>query len=419
MRYCVLCRTIDLAEIEAKCRVVGAINVKVAPRVKQVFCDLTSEQADKLLKQSLKVKEVKITKTVQILAPVIENQAVQEAEFNISHVFNDFRGAFIPPLTGVGHTVAVLDTGIRKTHEALIDKVIYEEDFSDSETCDDIYGHGSSTAYLIAGGTHGSRNSGVAPDAKLINLKCLGNDGEGTDEMLINAIDKACDLVEAARNAGKPLYDPSYPNVLNISVGASDDGDSENPVRVACQAAVDEYGLQIVASAGNGGDRPSTVLLPAVDEKVVAVGGIYSGALQVWEQSSRGPTKEGLVKPDWVCWATNIHVADNAADNAYTTKSGTSFSAPILSGMVGLVWELGRRSFGSPWTVTLYDIGAVGEMIGAKPEDAPIHKDNSYGYGLPALQPLVRGATSAVAAPTSDVMSMAMLMMIMMSMTGG
>jgi len=413
MRYSIFSDQVDVSLVEAKCYEVGATDVKLAPRIRQVFCELLPEQAAKLQGYGFKVKEIKSIKTAQIMVPV-EEYGVTEVGLNITDVFGAFRSAFTPPLTGDGLTIAVLDSGIRKTHFAFVgEKIVYEEVFSEAETPDDVYGHGTGVAYLAAGGVHGDVNAGVAPGAKIMNLKCLNDDGEGTDEMVVAAIDRVCDLVENARAGGKSLTDPLYPNVINISLGAEDDGDEDSPVRVACRTAVDEYGLQVIAAAGNGGDRPGTIMLPACDPKVVAVGGLLSDYFMIWEQSSRGPTADGNIKPDFVVWATSIHMADNTGDTAYTVKSGTSFSTPILSGLIGLIWELGRRNFGDPWYVSWYDVENVGEAVCVKPKDAPIQKDNTYGYGMPALNVMIKGATQP-AVTTTDVVSMMMPMMLLM-----
>jgi len=420
MRYSVFSSQLDPFRVEAKCREVGATNVKVSPRVKQVFCELTPDQAAKLQSAGLKVKEIKAVRPAQIVAPIVE-YGVAEAGFNITSVFGGFRAAFTPPLTGVGLTVAVLDSGIRESHEAFKGgKIVFSEVFSDAEDVDDVFGHGTSVAYLIAGGAHGDINAGVAPDARVMNLKCLNDDGVGTDEMVVAAIDRVCDLVENARASAKNLTDPLYPNIINISLGAEDDGDEDNPVRVACRTAVEEYGLQILAAAGNTGDKPGTILLPACEPKVVAVGGLDSEYFMIWEYSARGPAKDGTTKPDFVIWATSIHMADNAGNSAYTVKSGTSFSAPVLSGLIGLIWELGRRSFGDPWFVSWYDVEEVGEQVCVKPENAPVYKDNAYGYGMPALEVMIRGATQPVAA-TSMIETILPLMILfpMMAMIRG
>jgi serine protease AprX len=48
-------------------------------------------------------------------------------------------------------------------------------------------------------------------------------------------------------------------------------------------------------------------------------------------------------------WGTDIEMASEDADDEYVTKSGTSFAAPMLSGLTGLLWESGMRAYGEDW----------------------------------------------------------------------
>jgi len=79
------------------------------------------------------------------------------------------------------------------------------------------------------------------------------------------------------------------PNVINISLGGEDDGDPDNPVRVACRQASETYGLDVVAAAGNFGPKMTTIMIPGLWPAVIAVGAIETlGEMVIWDQSSRG-----------------------------------------------------------------------------------------------------------------------------------
>jgi len=388
--------------------------VSGARLVGQIFCEMDEEQAGALLRvPGIMVKELKNFIAHQaVAAPSVET---------VSDVFYLLRSYFSPPLTGTGLTVAVLDSGIRKSHESLANKVVYEANFTGSPGAGDVFGHGTQVAFMIAGGMHaeGSK-AGVSPGARLISIKVIDDGGLGNDESVIMGIDKVCQLAQDARTKGLSPTDDLYPNVINISFGGDDDGDTDNPVRAACRKAVEEFGLDVVAAAGNSGPKINTITLPACEPDVIAVGALETlGELAIWDESSRGPTKRGETKPDFVMWGTDIEMASEASDSGYVTKSGTSFAAPMLSGLTGLLWESGRRAYGEGWPFSWISARDVAPYFCTKPLNAAINKDNTYGFGLPAMgimlsQMMAPAATNS--ASTMGDMINAMMPFMMMAM---
>lgn len=417
MRYSIISKGLPPVQLEAEAIKAGARDIKRTKILGQIFCEFDEAQADALAAVSgLAVKLIKEYKTDQVTTalPSVET---------ISDVFYLLRSYFSPPLTGVGLTVAVLDSGIRKSHQSLKSKVIYEANFSGSPTADDIFGHGTQVAFVIAGGQHTlGEKAGVSPGASLMNIKVISDEGIGTDEGIILGIDKVCDLAEEARRKGFLPTDDMYPNVINLSFGGEDDGDEDNPVRVACRQASQTYGLDVVAAAGNFGPKMTTVTLPACEPEVIAVGAVETvGELIIWDKSSRGPTEQGETKPDFVMWGTDIEMASEKADDEYVTKSGTSFSAPMLSGLTGLLWESGRRAYGEGWTFRWTLARELAPYFSTKPSDAPVNKDNAYGYGLPAMGSML-GQVTQVNASTqgvTEMFPMIMMMTMMASIVGG
>jgi len=403
--------------LAAEAEKAGALNITRTKLLGGVFCDLDEAQARKLARiHGLKVKPLKEFKTDQVMTelPPVET---------ISDVFYLLRSYFSPPLTGTGLTLAVLDSGVRKTHRSLLNKVVYEANFSESPSADDVFGHGTQVAFVVAGGMHGiGEKAGVSPGASVMNIKVISDEGLGSDESIILGIDRVCDLAEEARRNGLWPTDEMYPNVINLSLGGEDDGDEDNPVRVACREASEVYGLDVVAAAGNSGPKMTTVMLPACDPEVIAVGAIETNdELVVWEKSARGPTVQGETKPDFVIWGTNLEMASNKNDEEYIAKSGTSFAAPMLSGLTGLLWESGRRAYGESWPFRWIDARQYAPYFSTKPVDAPVKKDNAYGFGLPAMGTML-GQVAQTSAPADDMtsaMNMLMMMTMMAGMTGG
>jgi serine protease AprX len=102
-------------------------------------------------------------------------------------------------------------------------------------------------------------------------------------------------------------------------------------------------------------------------------------------------------------WGTDIEMASNKADDQYITKTGTSFAAPMLSGLTGLLWESGRRAYGESWPFRWTEARQVAQSFCTKPQEAPVNKDNSYGYGLPAMGSML-GQMTQINSPLQDTM---------------
>ncbi|MBC8477453.1 MAG: S8 family serine peptidase [Dehalococcoidia bacterium] len=423
MRYAVIPKGLSLEQVETELIKVEARDIRRVKLLGQLFCELDEAQAERLSQvPGLKVRPVKEMKSAQIMAPesTSEQQAVVTQGSEIWGLFSEFRSLFFPSLSGTGLTVAVLDSGIRKTHNSLKGAVIYEADFSESGTVDDEFGHGTQVAFVIAGhDPHGE--TGVAPAAKLVSIKVLSDRGVGTEETVVNGIEEVCGLVEEAILEGIHPAADIFPNVINLSLGSEDDGDPDNPVRAACRQAIAIYGLDVISAVGNRGPDASTIMLPACDEDVIAVGALESDLFTIWEKSGRGPTLEGITKPDFVLWGTNLEMASHKNDDEYVIKSGTSFAAPMLTGLTGLLWEVGRHSYGEDWLFKWSQAKDFAPYYCAKPPDIPLVKDNAYGYGLPAIDIMVSHMipTTVTAQEPVEMFPVLMLMGMVASIIGG
>jgi len=401
MRYVVVSAGLSPSQIEVELKKISARGISVKRLTRQVFCELDESQLRALERTpGLRVRPVREIRAAQITAPqAVVPQQLQEV--TVWQVFSDLRNLFAPPLSGRGLTIAVLDSGIRKTHRSLRGKVVYEANFTDSSTLTDVFGHGTQVAF-VAAGCDPEGETGVAPGAKVMNIKVLNDEGVGTEESIISGIEEVCELVEKGMREGIHPTEDLFPNIINLSLGAEDDGDPENPVRVACREAV-ARGVDVVAAVGNQGPKMTTVMLPACDPQVVGVGALESGRIAVWEKSSRGPTLEGKIKPDFVLWGTGLRMASEDSDDGYITKSGTSFSCPMISGLTGLLWEAGRRSYGDYYLFRWGPAMELAPYYCVKPAEAPRKKDNNYGYGLPAMGTLL-GQVTRVRTPEQQMM---------------
>ena len=119
--------------------------------------------------------------------------------------YQQLRGAV--PTRSVG--VAVIDSGIAPGPD-FGDRITAFYDFTQGDiraaAPSDGYGHGTHVAGLAA-----SKYVGVDPSARLIGLKVLDGDGQGSSDAVLRAIEFAIVNKDAARHSGaEPLAGPSH-----------------------------------------------------------------------------------------------------------------------------------------------------------------------------------------------------------------
>jgi subtilisin family serine protease len=229
--------------------------------------------------------------------------------------------------TGEGSTVAVLDTGIDVTHPDLSDAVTQAKNFTDSDTDDDRFGHGTHVASIITG--NGDPYRGVAPDAKLLNGKVLNDFGGGMESWII---------------AGMEWAAQSGADVVNMSLGSPFPSDGTDPMSQAVNRITADTGTLFVISSGNSGPGDESIGSPAAADAALTVGAVDRED-QLAEFSSRGPRwEDGAIKPDITAPGVDIVAAKakngiigDPAPEGYVSLSGTSMAAPHVAGAAAIV----------------------------------------------------------------------------------
>src|SRR6266851_8390248 len=159
-------------------------------------------------------------------------------------------------LNGAGIGVAVIDSGVSSVNDLNSDgntnpsRIVYNKSYVTGDTSTaDAYGHGIHVSGIIAGNSYDSSYNyypgvyrGIAPEAKIINLRALDSNGIGTDSAVISAIQQAINL--------KSTYNI---RVINLSLAR---GVYESyTLDPLCQAVESAWkaGIVVVVAAGNMG----------------------------------------------------------------------------------------------------------------------------------------------------------------------
>jgi serine protease AprX len=145
--------------------------------------------------------------------------------------------------------------------------------------------------------------------------------------------------------------------VISMSLGSSATvPSSEDPMVTIVEKAWDE-GIVVVVAAGNEGPDANSISSPGISPKVITVGAmddkntIVRTDDQVASFSSRGPTVDGLTKPDIL--TPGVNIISLRSPNSYLDKlnksarvgtdyfslSGTSMATPICAGIVALILQ--------------------------------------------------------------------------------
>jgi serine protease AprX len=286
-------------------------------------------------------------------------------------------GNYAPTYDGTGVGIAVLDSGIDPNHTAFTQesgsasRIAFSKDFTEENRTDDPYGHGTHVASIAAGNGQVSNDSyrGIAPNAKIINLRVLNSQGKGTVSQLLAAID----WIKTNRAA----YNI---RVVNMSLGTSAvDSYTVDPLCLAVRGLVNA-GVVVAAAGNEGKDGAGNKIYgqihsPGNEPSVITVGAANTFGTDarnddvVATYSSRGPTRsfwtdafgarhyDNLIKPDLVApgnkiidaqSAGNMLVSQNPTLDANVSGSaareqmylsGTSMATPVASGAAALLLQ--------------------------------------------------------------------------------
>ena len=272
---------------------------------------------------------------------------------------------------GEGMTVAIIDGGffnvdVIKGFQNT--KILGTKDFVDPT--ENFYATGSHGMMVLScmGANIPNYMVGTAPEASY----WLIMSEDGASEQLIEE-DNWSAAIEFADSVGV--------DVINTSLGYYDfDNKADNlgyesldgHTHICSKSAsmVASKGMILCCSAGNEGNgRWKKITAPADAVDILTVGAVGPTGSRV-AFSSQGNTADGRIKPDVMAIGLPSAVYDTDGDLTYS--AGTSFSSPILCGMVTCLWQ-------SLPHLNAYQIIDIVRKSGNRADNP----DELYGYGIP------------------------------------
>ncbi|PKO23703.1 MAG: hypothetical protein CVU38_02700 [Chloroflexi bacterium HGW-Chloroflexi-1] len=280
--------------------------------------------------------------------------------------------------------VAVIDSGIDRTHPEFANRLLPGRDYvnSDNDPSDDC-GHGTHVAGILAAAANNAIGvAGLASTVKLLPLKVLDSSGIGTYDNIANAIERAAD---------------SNAQVINLSLGGFS---SSSRLQQAVNYALARNAL-VVAAVGNcaqGGwqcnDQTNPDYYPAAYSGVLAVAA--SDHYDNWASYSGYKSYVQLAAPGGVSsdqiWST--------VPGGYDFEYGTSMATPLVSAAAALVWTLTPAA---TYTQVADILKNTADKIG--PDPYPTGRNDYFGYGRLHVAKAVRWAYPPSLTPITSVQS--------------
>ncbi|HEY0738489.1 MAG TPA: S8 family serine peptidase [Herpetosiphonaceae bacterium] len=210
--------------------------------------------------------------------------------------------------------IAIVDTGIQRTHPDLDSKMVPGYDYVQNDSApDDGNGHGTHVAGTSAAETNNSTGgAGTCPNCNLMPVRVLDNNGSGTLANVANGINYA------AQNGAK---------VINLSLGGTGSTTLQSAVNNAWNA-----GVFLACAAGNSNTSSQTSAYPAA----------YPNCFAIASTTNTDARSSFSNYGSWVeVAAPGSNIYSTWLNNGYNTISGTSMATPHVAGLAGLLASQG------------------------------------------------------------------------------
>lgn len=269
-------------------------------------------------------------------------------------------------VNGAGLTAAVLDTGLRTTHVDFAGRIPAQKNFTtdnggNPDDATDGQGHGTNVAGIIAAN---QRHVGIAPGAGIIPIKVLPNNGPGSFQAIVQAL-------EWVRDHAQQFTISAVCMSLGDSGNYQDDGFSGDQIRPVVQALKAQR-IAVVVAAGNDFFVHNSVQgmsYPAIIRETISVGAVYDAFEGPFSYVSGAATSESgpdrltpftqrlhrrlnqRTRTDIFAPGAPVTSSGIASDTGVSVQHGTSQATPVTVGVVMLLQEFYRSSTGQLPTV--------------------------------------------------------------------
>jgi len=320
--------------------------------------------------------------TSATISPVNKSLEVQQS-FNYGNSANQIQmlnGHLLHQTnyTGSGKIIAVLDSGFLGVDTAQPFQRLFTNNLilggynyvSQSTNLYELHNHGTMTLSCMGGYTD-NQLVGTAPDASyyLYITEDVASENPVEESYWVQAAEEAdrlgADIITSSLGYfgyDNPNYSYTYSQMTGNTAFAS------KGANIAFSK-----GIVVVASAGNSANSADPHIgVPAEANNVLAIGAVKADRSYA-SFSSIGPSFDLRVKPDVMAQGQSSVLSNTSG--SIVTASGTSFSCPIMAGMIACFWQA------IPWATNAQIVQFVKQAA-----DRFLTPDNLFGYGIPDFQ---------------------------------
>jgi type VII secretion-associated serine protease mycosin len=265
-----------------------------------------------------------------------------------------------PVSRGKGVKVAVVDTGVDRTHPDLAGRSDAQVDVVLDGRSGDVRGHGTHVAGIIAAALNGVGVAGLANQATILPVRVFGASGAADSYTIASGIYRAIDRGAA---------------VINLSLTSA----VASAVEKKAVADAVAKGISVVASGGNAFDDGNRPQYPAAYSGVLGVTSVNRAGERSWFANTGQHIDLAAPGED---------IVSTYPGGAYERLDGTSMAAPFVSAAAALV-----RAANPSWGAAAVRDALQGT---AQDDSSGNGRDTVFGFGLVRAD---RAAVKAARAP--------------------